>query len=484
MISPIISLTDISKGFTMYDSPAQMLLQACLPKRKQQHQFWALKNINLEIKKGTTVGIVGKNGSGKSTLLQIIAGTLQPTTGDALVNGKVSALLELGSGFNPDFTGRQNVYFNGKILGLSQEEINQKFDSILEFSGIGNFIDQPVRTYSSGMLVRLAFSVAITVQPEILIVDEALSVGDEAFQRKCFGAIQALQDKGVTILFVSHSPREVINLCSEAILMDRSEIVLRSDPKTVITYYQKLIYAPHGAEDSIRQEILALKEPLTDSKIRIEEQTENGIDSENEDKVLLPIDLHFPNANNVRFNTGKESKSNGLILQVKQPAPQSTFDPNLKPKSTVYYEPLGGKISNPRIETEEGVQVNTLIRRCRYIYTYKAQFFKDLDYIRFGMVIKSLNGLELGGASTHPSHRAIRKVSAGSTYEVKFSFKCLLNQGVYFLNAGILEEGGKTSGFIHRIVDAVLFRVNADDQESCRSSFIDFCVDSDTHMLS
>ncbi|NER53155.1 MAG: ABC transporter ATP-binding protein, partial [Symploca sp. SIO1A3] len=197
-----ISLKNISKCFKRYSRPIERLKEMLLPGKSRAELFWALRDINLELRKGQTVGIVGQNGSGKSTLLQIIAGTLTPTTGEVVVNGRVSALLELGSGFNPEFTGRQNVFFNGRLLGLSKREIEEKFDQIASFANIGDFIDQPVTTYSSGMYIRLAFAVAINVDPDILIIDEALSVGDAKFQLKCFLKLKELQEKGITILFV------------------------------------------------------------------------------------------------------------------------------------------------------------------------------------------------------------------------------------------------------------------------------------------
>ncbi len=226
-----ISLSNVSKCFKRYDRPIDRLKEVLLPSKNYADDFWALRDINLEIPKGQSVGIVGRNGSGKSTLLQIIAGILTPTTGEVNINGRVSALLELGSGFNPEFTGRQNVFFNGRLLGLDKIEIEQKFEEIAEFADIGDFIEQPVKTYSSGMFVRLAFAVATSTTPDILIVDEALSVGDEAFQRKCFARIQSIQDRGGTILFVSHSASSVVELCKYAVLMSLGEILLSGSPK-------------------------------------------------------------------------------------------------------------------------------------------------------------------------------------------------------------------------------------------------------------
>jgi lipopolysaccharide transport system ATP-binding protein len=217
------------------------LQELLLPHSNKGSEFFALRDINLDIPKGQTVGIIGRNGSGKSTMLQIIAGTLTPTTGEVVVKGRVSALLELGSGFNPEFTGRQNVFFNGRLLGLSQNEIENKFDDIAGFADIGDFIDQPVKTYSSGMFVRLAFAVAVNVDPEVLIVDEALAVGDIVFQHRCMRRMRALMDSGVTTLFVSHDSGAIKTLCNSAIMIHDGQIYTKGVPNDVTITYLKLL---------------------------------------------------------------------------------------------------------------------------------------------------------------------------------------------------------------------------------------------------
>ncbi|MEP0857773.1 ABC transporter ATP-binding protein [Trichocoleus sp. DQ-U1] len=214
-----ISLKNVSKCFKRYVHPVDRLKEIVLPGRTYAQEFWALRDINLEVLKGQTVGIIGRNGSGKSTLLQIIAGTLTPTSGSIEVNGRIGALLELGSGFNPEFTGRENVFLNGAILGLSRQEMEQRFDEIAAFADIGDFIDQPVQTYSSGMVVRLAFAVSVNIEPDILIIDEALAVGDAAFQFKCFERLEHLTQSGVTILFVSHDIGAVKLLCEDVLYL-------------------------------------------------------------------------------------------------------------------------------------------------------------------------------------------------------------------------------------------------------------------------
>ncbi|MBD2082341.1 ABC transporter ATP-binding protein [Leptolyngbya sp. FACHB-17] len=247
-----ISLKNVSKCYKRYAHPVDRLKEILLPGKSRAESFWAIQDIDLDISKGETVGIVGQNGAGKSTLLQVITQTLTPTTGSLRVNGRISALLELGSGFNPEFTGRQNVFFNGRILGLTQAEIEERFDRITGFADIGDFIDQPVKTYSSGMFIRLAFAVAVNTDPDILIVDEALAVGDVFFQQKCFTRLRELQESGVTLLFVSHDSGAVCKLCDRAILIEHGKVVLDATPRQVVDLYEaKLLKRKDQTPNSI-----------------------------------------------------------------------------------------------------------------------------------------------------------------------------------------------------------------------------------------
>jgi len=235
---PVISLKGIDKCYQLYAQPVDRLKQfVWRGKRNFYQDFWALRNINLEINAGEVIGIVGCNGAGKSTLLQLICGTLAPSSGEIVVNGRIAALLELGAGFNPEFSGRENVWMNAAILGLSDTEIGERFDEIVAFSGIGDFIDQPVKTYSSGMYVRLAFAVATSVDPDILIIDEALSVGDGAFARKSFDRIMQLKAAGKTILFCSHSLYHIEAICDRAIWLNKGEVSQEGGPAAVISAY-------------------------------------------------------------------------------------------------------------------------------------------------------------------------------------------------------------------------------------------------------
>lgn len=289
-----ISLKNVSKCFKRYAKPSDRLKEALFPGKIRAEEFWALHNINLEVERGETLGVIGQNGSGKSTLLQIIAGTLTPTTGKVQVNGRVSALLELGSGFNPEFTGRQNVFFNGRVLGLGQLEIEERFDEIVEFADIGSFIDQPVKTYSSGMFVRLAFAVAAHTEPRIFIIDEALAVGDAMFQHRCMQRIRSLKDSGVTILFVSHDSSAVLRLCDRAVLLENGHPVKEDTPETVIDFYNALIAKKEGIH--IEQVVLKngkVKTTSGNGKARVKEVSIRNAKGEKVDIVGVgdPIEL-------------------------------------------------------------------------------------------------------------------------------------------------------------------------------------------------
>ncbi|WP_455921255.1 ABC transporter ATP-binding protein [Pseudomonas putida] len=421
-----IKVEGLSKCFHIYDKPRDRLLQMLGRGRKQYfREFWALRDVSLDIKTGETVGIVGRNGSGKSTLLQIICGTLTPTDGHVQTTGRIAALLELGSGFNPEFTGRENVYMNAAVLGLSRAEIDARFADIESFAEIGDFIDQPVKSYSSGMMVRLAFSVAINADPQILIVDEALSVGDELFQRKCFARIEAIKASGATILFVSHSGSTIIELCDRAILLDGGEKLLEDTPKSVIGKYQRLLYAPADKIAAIRSGIRQTEHPVPPKADELQEA---------------------PSLKNEPAHYDEHA--------------EDFFDPNLKSQSAIAYESHGATIKAPRILDLAGRQVNCLKRGNTYRYVYEAHFDTAATGVRFGMMIKTLSGVELGGStsSTGPQD-ALAYVEANTMVETDFSFQCNLNTGTYFLNAGILGTARESETYLHRLLDACLFRV-------------------------
>jgi len=452
-----ISVKNVTKTYKLYDTHADRVRETFHPLRKKYHRpFNALTDVSFHVNKGETLGIVGRNGSGKSTLLQIICGILQPTSGGVEVNGRVSALLELGTGFNPGFTGRQNVYINGSILGLAHEEIENSFDEIATFADIGDFIDQPVKSYSSGMVVRLAFAVAISIEPDILIVDEALAVGDEAFQRKCFARIKQIQERGGTILFVSHGAGTIVELCNHALLIDQGELLLGGSPKQVISHYHKMIFTPP-------ERIEELKKEWQDDPNRL-----NLVWDENEEE---------------KENESEKSSGNGVEKKEKEkPVKESFYVPDMAPQSTIYYEKRGAVIDNPHITTLDGRQVNILVNGEEYIYTYSVFFERPAFQVRFGMLIKTVSGLEIGGAATAPIGEGIDYIESATSWCVKFRFRCLLNPGAYFLNAGLVGIVDGSEDYLDRNIDIAMFRVQ-DNENRTATGIVNFIKHAEVVMV-
>lgn len=304
-----ISVQNLTKVYHLYDTPKDRLKEALNPFRKSyHHDFYALKDVSFEIKKGETVGIIGKNGAGKSTLLKIITGVLTPTSGEVEVNGKIASLLELGAGFNPEMTGMENIYLNGTIMGFSKEEMDQKVDAILAFADIGEFIDQPVKMYSSGMFARLAFSVAINVEPDILIVDEALSVGDMAFQNKCFRHMDSFVQHDKVMLFVSHSLSAIRLLCDKVIWMRDGKIVDAGSTDVITQKYERFMQTgmlPSKVEvakkddndDFVTDRLKSKGEISADaecyiSDIKVEKLGKKAIDIKTNDNINIEFLLH------------------------------------------------------------------------------------------------------------------------------------------------------------------------------------------------
>jgi lipopolysaccharide transport system ATP-binding protein len=446
-----IRVRDVTKHYVMFARPEDRLKQMIVPRLQRLagrtptryfRDFAALKQATFDVRRGETVGIVGRNGSGKSTLLQVICGTLRPTSGSVEVNGRIAALLELGAGFNPEFTGRENVYLNAAILGLSRAETDARFEDIARFADIGDFIDQPVKTYSSGMYVRLAFATAINVDPDILVVDEALAVGDEAFQRKCYARIEDIQQKGGTILFVSHSAQAVVQLCSRALLVDGGEVLLDGRPKVVVSQYQRLVNLSGAEAEPVRQQLKSLDASQLSGAIG-----QNALDA----------------ANDVS-RAGAEGQ-----------ADLEGFDPNFVSKSRVDYESKGAVISNLRLVNSRGQQVNILQRRRRYTFEYVVDYRECAHETAFGMLIKAINGIELAGVGTNLVTKDAIHARAGQSAVVRMAFDCNLAPGVYFLNcgAGAVEDGQPI--MLHRILDGLTFRV-VDEAKPAFSGFVDLNI--------
>jgi len=448
-----IRVEGLGKRYEIYAQPADRLKQMILPRvqravhrpaRAYFNEFWALRDVNFDVKRGETVGIVGRNGSGKSTLLQMICGTLTPTQGSVSIRGRVAALLELGAGFNPEFTGKENVRLSGLLYGLSDEELRERYQAILDFAEIGDFIDQPVKTYSSGMYVRLAFAVAINVSPDVLVIDEALSVGDEAFQRKCFARIDAIRDTGASVLFVSHAAQSVLQLCDRALLMEHGQDLLFGSPKKVVAYYQKLLYAPATRYQEVVEEIGSVR-------------------------------AHGPQADDNPSDAHLEDPGRTVALNDLDDAER--FEPELKPASTVEFESHGIQILAPRVLNEAGKQVNVLVPGREYVYTYDVRFGRSAERVHFGMMIKSISGVELYGTDSHAEGDAIDHVPAGSSMRVMFRFRAQMLPGAYFMNAGCMGLTEKGDAFLHRIVDAAMFKLEKTRSNRRYAGFFDIAED-------
>lgn len=415
-----IRIEGVSKEFALYASPADRLKAALFPRRIHARRKQAVRGVTLDIARGETVALVGRNGSGKSTLLQLVCGTLTPSSGAIATQGRISALLELGAGFDPELSGLENLKLNAAILGLTPAEIAEKQTDILTFADIGEAISQPVKTYSSGMTVRLAFAIAVAVDPDILVVDEALAVGDEAFQRKCFARIRDLQQKGCTILLVSHAAAMVLELADRAVLMEQGEMKAEGKPKAILDLYHKLLYAPKEKEEALLAQFAAQV----------------------------------------------------VALDVKP----EQFAPEMLSESRVEYESHGAFIEDPRLETTAGEPINLLTRGQEVVYRYRVRFEAEARQVRCGMMLKTVSGLELGGASTATAFgNGIEAVKKGDVLEVAFRFTAALNPGVYFLNCGCSGMVGDRMTFLHRITDAVLFKVVAEGPQTSTGT-VDFGV--------
>lgn len=384
-----ISVTGVSKRYEMYSQPQDRLLQF-LSRGKRQYfkEFWALRDVTFSVKKGETIGILGRNGSGKSTLLQIIAGTLAPTSGEVRTSGVIAALLELGSGFSPEFTGRENIYLNGSILGFSKAEMDERFHEIAAFADIGEHLDQPIKTYSSGMTVRLAFAVQACVSPQVLIVDEALSVGDEKFQRKCFEYIERLREGGCSILLVTHSTATVEKFCQRGILLHKGVVHGIGPAKEIVDQYHALLYS--------------------DEKAYIRYAAQNKI----------------------------SEKDSSLIDQTNiQPSPSDSADGNEGSDSVGMRAVIAGwDVMDTQENSSEQFKTGE---------TVKVRFFVDVlsqvDEIQAGILIRTVEGVSAFGTSTLYHRKNFINARQGNRIRFDFDLQANLCAGSYFITLAIAE---------------------------------------------
>ncbi len=421
MTDKAIKVEHLSKSYQIYKNPADRLKQMIFGGNKKYYkEFKALEDVSFEVNRGEVLGIIGRNGSGKSTLLQLICNTLENSGGSIVANGRISALLELGSGFNVEFTGKENIYLNGAVLGLSQKEIDAKYSSIVEFSGIKDHIDQPVKTYSSGMYVRLAFAVAIATDPDILIVDEALAVGDEIFQRKCFAHFEALVKKGATIIFVSHSARMITKICDRVLLIDRGQRMMLSGPKETINYYHKLIYAPEGRAAAVREEILSIDRGKA---------------------------------------TVRPKKSMAEPSSVSLESAEESFVAQMLPETTIRNENKNVYIKDIATVNEGGDPVNMLKMHRKYKLNYTVEFDCEAENVRFNLRIRNKEGTSIAGANSGQFDPEMCTVYAGASYQVSFDFDSVLLPETYFVEVGCSSQKDGVREPLARITDAIMFKI-------------------------
>ena len=406
-----IRIDDVSKLYKLYDKPTDRLKESLgLSKAKKYKEHYALRNVSFDVKKGECVGIIGTNGAGKSTILKIITGVLNPTAGNVEINGRISALLELGAGFNMEYTGIENVYLNGTMIGFSKEEIDAKLQDILDFADIGDFVNQPVKTYSSGMFVRLAFAVAINIDPEILIVDEALSVGDVFFQLKCFKKFEDFKQKGKTILFVSHDLSSIEKYCDKAILMDHGKNVAEGTPIDIINKYKKIMTGmtveQMEAHDAEREE-KASSEATTNVV-----QNKTGHSDNDEESLPKKHDIEFSSTNN-----------DGLWKD------HLDINPNLDE-----YGAMDAKIIDFGIFDDEGNITTSIIKGSTFIIKSKVQFNKDIEDPIFTYTFKTLKGQDITGSNTMYEKVSIGTAHPGDVYVASFTQDMNLQGGEYLLS--------------------------------------------------
>jgi len=422
-----IRVSNLSKIFRVYEKPEDRLKQFVfsflnrfigLKPTKFYRNFSALKGITFEVQKGETVGVIGRNGAGKSTLLQIICGTLHPTAGEVEVNGRVAAILELGSGFNPEFTGHENIYMNATILGLTTEEIDTCYKEIIDFADIGDFIYQPVKTYSSGMVVRLAFAIQTQVEPDILIVDEALAVGDAKFQVKCFNRLRQLRESGTSILLVTHSHEQIVTHCSSALILDQGAQRMVGDPPDVVNRYLDLVFGKNEKPNNL--------DKVTSTSV-----------SETE--------------------TSKFENTHGLSFVEEQFDKHNSYNPHEyrwgDRAATIldYYLSADGVSYPSTVASGQTIQLVLAIR-----------FENTLYQPIVGVTIKSTEGVTVYGTNSLRLDRGEFEEfgSAGTVVQVEASFECRLAPGEYFISLGVSTMHGEEVVPHDRRYDSIYMKVN------------------------
>ena len=440
-----IQVKDVSKIYKLYDKPIDRLKESLSLTHKNYHKdFFALNDISFNVKKGETVGIIGTNGSGKSTILKIITGVLTPTSGQVRVSGVISALLELGAGFNMDYTGIENIYMNGTMMGFSRKQMDEKLSDILEFADIGDFVYQPVKTYSSGMFVRLAFALSINVEPEILIVDEALSVGDVFFQSKCYRRMEEIRKNGTTILMVTHDMGSVIKYCDRVVLLNKGHYVAEGVPGKMVDLYKKILA---NQMDDLEDELLEMNDFSggMDETGSADGQSKNDAKTGNTAKNAAENHAEQQEAKTAEDQgaAGSAVRKHGGLMKDKL-----TINPN-----RTEYGNGKAEIYDLGMFDERGNLTNLLLKGEYFTIKEKIRFHDSIQAPIFTYTIKDKKGADLTGTNTMFEGTEIRPVKNGDEYEVNFRQKMTLQGGEYLLSMSCtgFEQGEHT--VYHRLYD-------------------------------
>lgn len=418
-----ISAKQITKVYKLYDRSSDRLREALGLSRKKLHkEHFALKGVDLSIYKGETVGIIGTNGSGKSTILKIITGVLNPTAGELKVNGRISALLELGAGFNMEYNGIENIYLNGTMMGFSEKEIDERLESILEFADIGDFVYQPCKTYSSGMFVRLAFAVAINIEPEILIVDEALSVGDVFFQAKCYHKFEEFKKMGKTILFVSHDLSSIAKYCDRVVLLNKGVKLGEGLPKEMIDTYKQVLVGQYPIPEE------------EESLLQDEEINQLAAKSADEGKKTADVKKEKT-----------EEKPAAEVLGINEKA--------------LEYGTKDGEIVEFYVTDKNGIKTSAIIKGEECTLYLKVKFHSDVPAPIFAFTIKDKHGTDITGTNSMVEKAFLEPVKKGDIKEITFTQKLDLQGGEYLLSLGVTGYEGDTFQVYHRLYDVLSLTV-------------------------
>ncbi|MDD3368563.1 MAG: ABC transporter ATP-binding protein [Lachnospiraceae bacterium] len=418
-----IEVSHVKKKYNLYAKPADRVVEALgLSKKKRHVEHYVLNDVNMKIYQGETIGIIGTNGSGKSTILKIITGVLNPTAGEVHVDGRISALLELGAGFNMEYNGIENIYLNGTMIGFSEKEIEEKLQDILDFADIGEYVYQPVKTYSSGMFVRLAFAVAINIEPEILIVDEALSVGDVFFQAKCYHKFEEFKKMGKTILMVSHDLSSIAKYCDRVILLNQGDLLGEGDPKEMIDIYKRVLVGQYELPSSEG----ATSELLNDKEL---------------------TDLAAKHAG------GKNDKKTG-----KKETPEGE---GINPDALEYGD-QAATIAEYYITDDHQIRTTAVLKGQEFTIHMRVVINRDIPAPIFAFTIKTVRGTEITGTNTMVEKSFLEPVYAGDVKDITFTQKMNLQGGEYLLSFGVTGYNGSDFEVYHRLYDAVNLTVVSD----------------------